>query len=116
MILPNRSFFRCNLERERCQSGDLTLDVEYEDKCDAANDGIEFEAIEAEGDSEDPVCSGQRFLFCKQAASGLFSPKNAPISSPSGDLYRVSLMVEEKVMLKPNWDIPLTNGAAGQLQ
>ena len=70
MFLQNRSF-RCNLERERCQGGDLTLDVEYEDECDTANgeDDIEFEAIEADeyGDSEDSDCSGQRFFYCKKS-------------------------------------------------
>ena len=49
------------MEREKCQSGNLELDVDYDGECINDDDEIEFEAIEAdeEGHSEDPGCSGQ---------------------------------------------------------
>ena len=51
--------FRCNIEREKCQSANTELDIDYDGECNI-DDDLEFEAIEAdeEGHSEKPGCTG----------------------------------------------------------
>ena len=66
------------MEREKCQNGNLELDVDYDGECINDDDEIEFEAIEAdeEGHSEDPGCSGQIRLICKPRNNFLVSSYN----------------------------------------
>ena len=47
------------MEREKCQSANTELDIDYDGECNN-DDDLEFEAIEAdeEGHSEKPGCTG----------------------------------------------------------